>query len=236
MADGSHSVEDGPQHSAETRADLMTVISWSMAAILFAAVAAFGFARSGGDSVVVALDRAPQPLSSTQNAPLDLNGIDTSRTGSTNAGSPQKPTAGVTTIAKNPPATESPLLSSKPIKENGFAGEVVQFVQSGAKPRATTAPTNEPKISKGAEIGIDLGGGASFAQLTKRYFELTGVAPDLFNAKGARGDIRETNTGLEARLVVGPFKSVKAAKKACQALRQKIETECFPADYSGQNL
>ena len=112
--------------------------------------------------------------------------------------------------------------------------ERVEFVV--AKSRGKSSPSPIPQLSNGAKIGIDLGGGGSFSDLSRRFLTIASQAPDLFDGLQAKGGIRETANGLQARLVAGPFKSRQLALNACQELKSKVKTECYPADFAGQFL
>ncbi len=105
------------------------------------------------------------------------------------------------------------------------------------------APANENTVLTvlgdeigNSAVGIDLGTGHSFSVLGKRYSALVNAAPTLFEKLTARASIVEHESSIEAHLVAGPLKDVKAAKLLCERIQLRINTTCQPTKFTGRTL
>jgi hypothetical protein len=94
-------------------------------------------------------------------------------------------------------------------------------------PPATMPPSSEPPAA------IDLGGYRSLATLRKAWTDLSGRNAELGRGLAPLARLKETEAGIEARLLVGPFPSQTEAAKSCMRLRA-AGVNCSVAVYSGQ--
>jgi hypothetical protein len=85
-------------------------------------------------------------------------------------------------------------------------------------------------------FAIDLGTGSSLEILRARWSALrgnhTGALAELSPLVSVRED---TKTGVELRLLAGPFANAEAAARACAALEAR-KVPCQTAVYEGQRL
>jgi hypothetical protein len=93
-------------------------------------------------------------------------------------------------------------------------------------------------IAQGSEIAsgfaMDLGPSDSFLDLTRRFVEITASnGIENFQRLEPRAVLRETVTGLEARLLVGPFDTEQQAKEACSILILPDEGSCNAVLFQG---
>lgn len=137
---------------------------------------------------------------------------DTGQSGTPISILPEQP-AGVTVIEKQP--------------ETG-AGN------SQASISAPTAP-----IAQGANLArgfaMDLGAADAFLELSQRFANIAEVnGQENFVRLEPRAVLRDTLSGLEARLLVGPFETENAAGEACSVLILDPEIECSVAPFEGE--
>ncbi len=100
-------------------------------------------------------------------------------------------------------------------------------------------PVTLAPIAQGADIAsgfaMDLGAANSFLELSRRFADIAAVnGPENFRRLEPRAILRETVSGLEARLLVGPFETRKEAGEACAILVLDAALECLPADFEGE--
>jgi hypothetical protein len=109
------------------------------------------------------------------------------------------------------------------------------FVDPSATRRGTTAPAETPEPGK-PEIGIDVGGGASFDALRGIWQATKAVEASMFEGLRPLVMARETKTrGTDLRLIVGPLPNQDAATRLCVAL--SVERRyCQPTTFEGQEL
>ena len=107
--------------------------------------------------------------------------------------------------------------------------------QTTSSPTDALVLANTENIGPGP-IGIDLGTGHSFSILGKRFTAMVNAAPTLFADLSARASIIEHESSIEAHLVVGPVKNVRAARLLCKKIQSRVNTSCAPANYTGRKL
>lgn len=100
---------------------------------------------------------------------------------------------------------------------------------SGAAPTVIT-PTPAPSVA-----AIDLGGYRSLASLKKSWSDMTERYAEFGTGIEALARLRETDSGMEARLVAGPYSSQEDAAKACLRMRA-LGVSCAVTGYTGQPL
>jgi len=94
-------------------------------------------------------------------------------------------------------------------------------------------------VAQGADIAtgfaMDIGAADSFLELSRRFAEtVLANGEENFQRLEPRAVLRETITGLEARLLIGPFETEAAAKEACNVLVLSEETTCMPSRFEGE--
>lgn len=87
----------------------------------------------------------------------------------------------------------------------------------------------------GAGWAIDLGGAMSFSGLSRRFAEIAALNQEIpFDRLEPRAIIADSATGLEARLLVGPFAGEEDAAAACDSLALPGGVECRPHPFEGE--
>lgn len=101
------------------------------------------------------------------------------------------------------------------------------------QPDAETPTDTGPlaPIAQGADaangFAVDLGASDSYLELSRKFAELVTVNGEgNFQRLEPRAVLRETITGLEARLLIGPFETRQQAEEACTVLILPDETPC----------
>lgn len=97
-------------------------------------------------------------------------------------------------------------------------------------------PTSaETKPAGGPAAAIDLGGYRSLASLRRSWSDMTLRSSDVVKGLEPLARLRETDSGMEARLVAGPFADQTEAAKAC--LRVKAAgAYCAVTTHGGQPI
>lgn len=109
----------------------------------------------------------------------------------------------------------------------------VKPVAAPSTPGTDAAPSAPPQ---GATVAaIDLGGYRSLASLKKSWSDMTERYAEFGTGKEALARLRETDNGMEARLVAGPYPSQADAAKACLRMRA-LGVPCAVTGYTGQPL
>lgn len=103
----------------------------------------------------------------------------------------------------------------------------------------TTLPNPAAPIAQGAEVAsgfaMDLGSADAFLELSRRFAAISETnGPENFQRLEPRAILRDTVSGLEARLLVGPFQTEDAARDACSVLILDPGMECSPAPFAGE--
>jgi hypothetical protein len=103
----------------------------------------------------------------------------------------------------------------------------------------STAPTDTAAAVKPTPTvppsAIDLGGFRTLASLRRAWSDTAGRNADLTKALEPLARLRETDTGMEARLLAGPFADPTEAAKACLRLKAG-GAPCAVTTYSGQPI
>jgi hypothetical protein len=102
-----------------------------------------------------------------------------------------------------------------------------------AKADGFTLPTAVMPASSEPPAAIDLGGYRSLATLRKAWTDLSGRNSELGRGLAPLARLKETESGIEARLLVGPFPNQTEAAKSCMRLRA-AGVACSVGVYSGQ--
>jgi hypothetical protein len=136
-------------------------------------------------------------------------------------------------IAKAEPKPTEP--ETAPTKTD--AAEKIDAAAKGEVTVARTdaAPAARPGAGDEARAAIDLGGYRSLASLKRAWSDLSGKHSELGNGVEPLARLRETDSGIEARLLVGPFPSQTEAAKSCMRLRA-AGVGCSVGGYAGQPL
>lgn len=126
-----------------------------------------------------------------------------------------KPVAPVRVVSAQPPAPAQPPM---PV----------------VAPQAAPAPA-EARPAGGPAAAIDLGGYRSLASLRRSWSDMTLRSSDVVKGLEPLARLRETDSGMEARLVAGPFADQTEAAKAC--LRVKAAgAYCAVTTHGGQPI
>ncbi|TBW36968.1 SPOR domain-containing protein [Siculibacillus lacustris] len=120
---------------------------------------------------------------------------------------------------------------------------VVNPLDAGANRSDATPPalvksdaTAVAAAATGSEsAAIDLGGYRSLASLRRSWTDLAGRHAELGRGLEPLARLRESDTGMEARLLAGPYPSQAEAAKSCMRLRA-AGIGCSVTTYSGQAL
>ncbi|MGB7286335.1 MAG: hypothetical protein WBC71_05340 [Salaquimonas sp.] len=115
----------------------------------------------------------------------------------------------------------------------------VTILQKQPETNEPLAPIALAPIAQGADVatgfGIDVGSADSFLDLTRKFAELVTInGPENFQRLEPRAILRETLTGLEARLLIGPFETAVQAVEACNVLILSDEIPCTAEIFQGE--
>ncbi len=143
-----------------------------------------------------------------------------------------------TSISKDTSRQETENTSNEPIsilpnKPDGITILEKQPDLTTTSPQIALAP-----IAQGSEIAsgfaMDLGASDSFFDLTRRFVDLAAAnGVENFQRLEPRAVLRETVTGLEARLLIGPFETEQQAKEACNVLILPEGETCIAVIFQG---
>ncbi len=153
---------------------------------------------------------------------------------------PPKPAAGTKTEPEIEPKTE-PKTETEPDAEDAAALPPIEprppvriVSATPATAFAPPAPTPNPAAAE-APAAIDLGGFRSLASLRRSWADMSLRYGDLSKGMEPRARLRETDSGMEARLLAGPFTDPTSAAKACLRLRA-AGAPCTVTTYGGQPI
>lgn len=107
-----------------------------------------------------------------------------------------------------------------------------------AAPSPTSAPAEAAKaqpVGGAAVAAIDLGGYRSLASLKKSWSDMSDRYSEFGHGIEPLARLRETDSGMEARLVAGPYSSQQEAAKACIRMKA-FGVACQVTGYTGQPL
>lgn len=100
-------------------------------------------------------------------------------------------------------------------------------------PPPSAAPAAPATSGSTPAVGIDLGGYRSLASLRRAWTDTTLRHTDLTRGYEPLARLRETESGMEARLLAGPFPDQTEAAKACLRIKA-LGATCAVSTYSGQ--
>jgi hypothetical protein len=92
-----------------------------------------------------------------------------------------------------------------------------------------------PSSASGEVAALDLGGYRSLVSLKKAWSDMTGRYGEFGAKMEPLARLRETEAGMEARLLAGPYASQTEAAKSCMRLKA-LGVGCAVTTYSGQPL
>lgn len=100
----------------------------------------------------------------------------------------------------------------------------------------TAVPIPEPVESTTATgFGISLGTAASFSALSQRFADITETnAEMLFDQLEPRATLKDTENGLEAQLMIGPFATLEDAQQACANIALPANIICIAEKFEGE--
>ncbi len=115
----------------------------------------------------------------------------------------------------------------------------VTILEKQAEPPGENNMAALAPVAQGAEaasgFAMDLGNADSFLELTRRFVSIAEInGAENFLRLEPRAVLRETVDGLEARLLVGPFRTQSAAEDACSVLILDPDTPCLAAPFEGE--
>lgn len=100
---------------------------------------------------------------------------------------------------------------------------------------AAAVSPSAAQAAPGASWAIDLGGAISFSDLSRRFAEIAALNQEIpFDRLEPRAIIADSASGLEARLLVGPFAGETDAAAACESLALPGGVECRPHPFDGE--
>jgi hypothetical protein len=114
----------------------------------------------------------------------------------------------------------------------------VTLLEKQPEPSGPAARQLAP-IAQGADVAtgfaMDLGAASSFLELSRRFSSITLTnGPENFQRLEPRAILTDTVTGLEARLLVGPFETESEAGDACSILQLPEGITCKTALFEGE--
>lgn len=104
---------------------------------------------------------------------------------------------------------------------------------------STNGPTPQISVTSGAASGtgyaMELGSALSFAELSARFAViLSNNGVENFNKLEPRAVLTETVSGLEAKLLVGPFENEQLAVEGCEVLVLPSDVTCKTSRFEGE--
>lgn len=102
-----------------------------------------------------------------------------------------------------------------------------------------SVPTPQISVTSGAIAGngfaMELGSALSFSELSTRFANiLSDNGVENFNKLEPRAVLTETVTGLEAKLLIGPFESEQLAIEGCEVLVLRLDVICKTSRFEGE--
>lgn len=102
-------------------------------------------------------------------------------------------------------------------------------------PQAPTAAPVAEGITNPSGFAIELGSALSFAELSARFARISSQNAEAeFDRLEPRVTLKDTQTGLEARLLVGPFGSAEEAGAVCAVLALPAGIACRAVPFEGE--
>ena len=140
-----------------------------------------------------------------------------------------------TQLAGKPANTEN---SNQPVSILPAKPDGITIVEKQPETPDPSAPVALAPIAQGSDIAtgfaMDMGPADSYLELSRRFAELANLnGVENFQRLEPRAVLRETVTGLEARLLIGPFDTEKQADEACSVLVLPDEASCNAVLFQG---
>lgn len=138
--------------------------------------------------------------------------------------------------------------ASGEVSERGQTGEdigVTVLTRKPYVPHATSGGPTEPKKpadvtpvrANGPAYAMELGAAPSFSALSTRFATIAGQNAEAgFDRLEPHATLVETDKGLEARLLVGPFASQAEAEAACATLALPQGVTCSAVMFDGERI
>ncbi|MEM7464119.1 MAG: hypothetical protein AAF362_15720 [Pseudomonadota bacterium] len=117
--------------------------------------------------------------------------------------------------------------------------EGVTVMNKRDESRLSPEPTIEiPQTGEAATAtgyGINLGSAASFSALSRRFAEISEAnAEMLLDQLEPRASLKDTEDGLSAQLMIGPFATLQEAQQACANIALPAEIVCIAEKFEGE--
>lgn len=136
------------------------------------------------------------------------------------------------------PRVEAPAAAPRPVAEAAPPAEEARPAppvrMATATPAAPPPPAAAP-VNGSGQAAIDLGGYRTLASLRRSWSDMTIRHGDLSKGLEPLARLRETDSGMEARLLAGPFADQTEAAKACLRLKA-VGATCAVTTFSGQPI
>lgn len=130
------------------------------------------------------------------------------------------------------PADAAPI-SILPVQPAGVTILAKQPEPGGRNP-SPAAPTAGGAATPSG-FAMELGAALSFAELSARFALVSRQNAEVeFDRLEPRATLRDTDNGLEARLLVGPFGSAEAAGQTCGQIALPAGIECRAVPFEGE--
>ncbi len=119
--------------------------------------------------------------------------------------------------------------------------EGVTVLVKQPEPQSTEGPlqSNSAPVAGGSQLAIgfamDLGAADSFSDLSGRFATIAEGNQEIpFDRLEPRATLRDTASGLEARLLVGPFGKLEEAEAACASIALPAGVDCQAQPFEGE--
>ncbi|MDK9695852.1 MAG: SPOR domain-containing protein [Siculibacillus sp.] len=195
-----------------------------------------------GPTTTGAVPKPARPIESGEakaakvDAPAEEKVVKSSRLAvATQAASPIDAARPAATAPEGPPRTAT-VPPPSPAPTTATADEAVAKtvrVVSPQPPTTAAVPTASAPASGGPAVAIDLGGYRTLASLRRAWSDTTLRHTELAKGYEPLARLRETDSGMEARLLAGPFADQTEAAKACLRIKA-LGGPCAVSTYSGQ--
>ena len=143
--------------------------------------------------------------------------------------------------AENRPAqpTSKETTSDQPVSILPAEPGGVTVLEKQPEPNQPAIAVPLAPVAQGADIAsgfaMDIGSADSVLELSRRFAETALLnGEENFTRLEPRTVLRETVTGLEARLLIGPFETESAAAEACNVLILGEGLTCTPSVFEGE--
>lgn len=135
---------------------------------------------------------------------------------------PTKPPVGPAKADREAPGATPPVPPAEPVRSPNAAADAARVT--------TSAPT-----PNGGVAAVDLGGHRTLAALRRSWGDMSERYAEFGNGIEPLARLRETDGGMEVRLVAGPYPSPAEAAKICVRMRT-LGVACAVTGYTGQPL